>query len=93
MVKDKLFFFAGYERQRARQTTPDNLAFVPTAAMLAGDFTAPASAACRTAGPLDAAGAVREQPDRSRAVQSGRGEDRDLGLAAGDDRSVWRRPV
>ena len=52
VVKDKLFFFAGYERQRARQVTPDNLAFVPTAAMLAGDFTAPASAACRTAGQL-----------------------------------------
>ena len=52
LVKDKLFFFGGYERQRARQVTPDNLAFVPTAAMLAGDFSAPASAACRTAGPL-----------------------------------------
>jgi hypothetical protein len=53
LVKDKLFFFGGYERQRARQLTPDNLAFVPTAAMLAGDFRAPASAACRTAGPLN----------------------------------------
>jgi hypothetical protein len=52
MVKNKLFFFAGVERQRARQTTPDNLAFVPTAAMLAGDFTAPASPACRAAGQL-----------------------------------------
>jgi hypothetical protein len=47
LVRDRLFFFAGVERQRARQTTPDNLAFVPTAAMLAGDFTAPASTACR----------------------------------------------
>ena len=93
IVKDKLFFFAGYERQRARQMTPDNLAFVPTAAMLAGDFTAPASAACSAGRTADAAGAVREQPDRSRAVQSGRGEDRDLGLAADDDRSVRRRPV
>ena len=52
VVTDKLFFFVGYERQRTRQTTPDNLAFVPTAAMLAGDFTAPASAACRTAGAI-----------------------------------------
>ena len=52
LVQDKLFFFGGYERQRARQVTPDNLAFVPTAAMLAGDFSAPASAACRTAGPI-----------------------------------------
>ncbi len=51
-VRDRLFFFGGVERQRARQTTPDNLAFVPTAAMLAGDFTAPASAACRAGGAL-----------------------------------------
>ena len=52
VVKNKLFFFAGGERQRARQTTPDNLAFVPTAAMLTGDFTAAASPACRAAGQL-----------------------------------------
>ena len=52
VVKDKLFFFFGVEGQRARQITPDNLAFVPTAAMLAGDFTAAASPACRAAGQL-----------------------------------------
>jgi len=52
IVRDKLFFFVGVERQRSRQVTPDNRAFVPTAAMLAGDFTAPASAACRTTGQL-----------------------------------------
>jgi outer membrane receptor protein involved in Fe transport len=46
VVRDKLFFFVGYERNRVRQTTPDNLAFVPTEAMLAGDFTAAASPAC-----------------------------------------------
>jgi hypothetical protein len=46
IVRDKLFFFFGYEHQRIRQTTPDNLAFLPTAAMLAGDFTAYASPAC-----------------------------------------------
>ena len=46
IVQDRLFFFAGYERNRIRQTTQDNLAFLPTDAMLAGDFTAYASAAC-----------------------------------------------
>jgi hypothetical protein len=46
LMPDRLFFFGGYEHQRIRQTTPDNLAFVPTAAMLAGDFTDYASAAC-----------------------------------------------
>ena len=46
ILRDKLFFFGGYERTRIRQITPDNVAFVPTAAMLAGDFTAAASPAC-----------------------------------------------
>ena len=38
--KDKLFFFAGYQRTAVRQTPTDTQAFVPTAAMLSGDFTA-----------------------------------------------------
>ena len=52
LVPDKLFFFAGYERNRVRQTTPTNFAFVPTAAMMSGDFTAYASAACNAGGPV-----------------------------------------
>jgi len=43
---DKMFFFAGYQGTNIRQLPSDNLAFVPTAAMLAGDFTAFASPAC-----------------------------------------------
>src|SRR6185503_6088790 len=43
---DKLFFFAGFQGTNTRQVPTDNRAFVPTAAMLAGDFTAFASAAC-----------------------------------------------
>ncbi len=46
LVRDRLFFFAGYERNRVRQTGTDNFAFVPTPAMMAGDFTAYASPAC-----------------------------------------------
>jgi hypothetical protein len=46
IVQNKLFFFGGYQRTRARQVTADSVAFVPTAAMLAGDFTAAASPAC-----------------------------------------------
>ena len=46
VVRDKMFFFAAYQRTRSRQETADNVAFVPTAAMLAGDFTAAASPAC-----------------------------------------------
>ena len=43
---DKVFFFAGYQGTNTRVNPTDNRAFVPTAAMLAGDFTAYASAAC-----------------------------------------------
>ena len=44
--RDRLFFFAGYQGTNTRQTPSDNIAFVPTAQMLAGDWTAFASPAC-----------------------------------------------
>jgi hypothetical protein len=47
IVRDKLFFFGGYQGTRLRQQPSSNIAYVPTAAMLAGDFTAFASAACQ----------------------------------------------
>ncbi len=46
IVRDRLFFFGAYQGTRVRQTPAANIAFVPTSAMLAGDFTAFASAAC-----------------------------------------------
>jgi hypothetical protein len=46
IIHDRLFYFAGYQGTRTRQTPSDAFAFVPTAAMLQGDFTAFASAAC-----------------------------------------------
>src|SRR5436190_5658578 len=46
LVRDKLFFFVAYQRTRSRQLSNDNLAFVPTAAMMVGDFTTAASPAC-----------------------------------------------
>ena len=50
--RDRLFFFGAYQGSLATQTPADIIAFVPNAAMLAGDFTQVASAACRTAGNL-----------------------------------------
>ncbi len=47
---DKLFFFGAYQGTRLRETPANLFAFVPTAAMLSGDFTAYASAACNAAG-------------------------------------------
>jgi hypothetical protein len=46
IVKDRLFFFAGYQGTNTRQLPTDTRANVPTAAMLTGDFTAFASPAC-----------------------------------------------
>ena len=46
IVQSKLFFFGAYQGTATRQTPAANIAYVPTAAMMAGDFTAFASPAC-----------------------------------------------
>ncbi|MGH9693404.1 MAG: carboxypeptidase regulatory-like domain-containing protein, partial [Bryobacteraceae bacterium] len=38
IIKDKLFFFGGYQGTRNRQNPPTSTTFIPNAAMLAGDF-------------------------------------------------------
>ena len=46
IVRDRLFFFGGYQGTALRFRPADQIAFVPTAQMLAGDFTTVASPAC-----------------------------------------------
>jgi hypothetical protein len=46
-LRDKLFFFAGYQGTILRSNPTASQAFVPTADMLAGDFTTFASPACQ----------------------------------------------
>ena len=46
IMKDKLFFFAAYQRTSQRSDPPSTTAFLPTAAALAGDFTNLAGPAC-----------------------------------------------
>ena len=46
IMKDKLFFFGGYQGRIEKSNPPTTISFVPTAAMLAGDFTAVAAPAC-----------------------------------------------
>ena len=46
LLQNRLFFFGGLQYSRNRQRPNDAQAFVPTAAMLQGDFTQVASAAC-----------------------------------------------
>ena len=48
IVPDKLFVFGGYQGTKTRVSPTDNIAYAPTAAMLAGDFTAFASPACNS---------------------------------------------
>jgi hypothetical protein len=48
VVTDRLFFFGGYQGTILRQTPASNISYVPTAQMLAGDFTQFASPACNS---------------------------------------------
>ena len=46
IIRDRLFFFGGYQGTPVRQRPASNIAFVPTPAMLAGDFTTFTSPQC-----------------------------------------------
>jgi hypothetical protein len=50
VVENRMFFFGAYQGTRSSQAPADIIAFVPTAAMRAGDFTQFASAACNSRG-------------------------------------------
>lgn len=50
LVRDKVFYFGAYQRTRIRRVPTSAFQFVPTPAILAGDFTTFASAACQTSG-------------------------------------------
>jgi Carboxypeptidase regulatory-like domain/TonB dependent receptor len=46
ILKDKLFFFDGYQGRVEKSKPPETTSFVPTAAMLAGDFTGITAPSC-----------------------------------------------
>ncbi len=46
--KDKVFLFSGYQATRVRTAPPVTIAFVPTQAVLTGDFSTVDSAACQS---------------------------------------------
>ena len=50
IVRDKLFFFGGFQGSRIRQDPSSLTAFVPTPAALAGDFSVLESAGCQSSG-------------------------------------------
>ncbi|MDE3167519.1 MAG: carboxypeptidase regulatory-like domain-containing protein, partial [Acidobacteriota bacterium] len=59
--QDKLFFFAGYQGTIVKSDPPSTTSFIPTQAMLNGDFTAFASAACQGSNKTLAAPFVNNQ--------------------------------
>jgi hypothetical protein len=50
ILRNKLFFFFGYQGTQTRTTPPNTISFVPNAAMLNGDFSVFDSASCRSTG-------------------------------------------
>src|SRR3954452_4768195 len=50
VIRDKLFFFAGFQQSYIRQDPSSSTAFVPTAAALAGDFSALDGPGCQAKG-------------------------------------------
>jgi len=50
IIKDKLYFFGGWQSTRNRSNPPQKITHIPTAAALTGDFSALASAACQSNG-------------------------------------------
>jgi hypothetical protein len=50
LIRDKLFFFGGYQDTRTVSQPGSTFAYVPTAAEMAGDFTTAESAACQSSG-------------------------------------------
>src|SRR5262249_10938958 len=56
LVKDKLFFFGGYQGRIEKSNPVTTISFVPTQAMLNGDFTALASPAGNAGRPVNLVG-------------------------------------
>lgn len=50
IFRQKIFFFGGYQKTLTRTTPPQTTSFVPTAAVLAGNFSTYESAGCQTTG-------------------------------------------
>ena len=51
--KNKLFFFAGYQGTKTSSNPSDKIDYIPTAAMMAGDWTTFASPACNAGGQIN----------------------------------------
>jgi Carboxypeptidase regulatory-like domain len=63
LIKDKFFFFGGYQGKVEKSNPPETVSFVPTAAMLTGDFTAVAGPGCNARTLSASAGFVNNRID------------------------------
>ena len=90
VIRDRLFFFGAYQGTKTKQEPASLLARVPTAQMLAGDFTTFASAACQ-----GGAAVTLRAPFVGNRVSPSRLSPAALNLApaAADDGSVRRDAV
>jgi len=50
ILRDKLFFFGGYQGTKNRSTPPQTISFVPTQSVLNGDFSTYLGAGCQSSG-------------------------------------------
>ena len=91
VMRDRLFFFGAYQQTETTQQPASLLARVPTAQMLAGDFTTFASAACQGGAAVTLRAPFVGNRDQPRGVQPGRAEPRRP--PAEDDGSVRRDAV
>ena len=67
LVKNKMFFFGGYQGKIEKTNPTSNISYIPTPAMLAGDFTTFASPACNAGRQITLTGGfVNNQIDPSR---------------------------
>ena len=94
MVRDRLFFFAGLQATTTRQNPLNQTSFVPTAAMIAGDFRAFASPACNNGRQLTLGGGfVNNMIDPSRLSPAALNIARRLPTPVDDcGRVLWGEP-
>ena len=83
--QNRMFFFGAFQYARNRQRPSDSQTFVPTQAMLNGDFTQIASAACNNGTALNLPAPFVNNQVESRALQP----DRDAHRRA----AAGRRPI
>ena len=91
IVRDKLFFFGGYQGTILRQVPTSNIAYVPTAADARGRLHDDHVAGVQRREADHPGRPVRRQPHRSGPLEPG-GEESHR-AAAHDHGSLWRSPV